>query len=348
MTSLTRSTSGCRSTRRCSASDRARRRARDGPVADLGQRCAEANRLRGSPRQVLEEPRLQLVGLEAALARSQHRPHLRAPHVVIWRPGWMDWSLPECAQRASVERLMGTLASSKMRAASLRLIQSDTTRGTSGPAYSLPLEVDFVVAARSPWWADGPSRRSRLALRPRCRRSAGFTRLRVRARDRRGRGPGLGRGSGVLLRPATALEVDGRRGHGLARHATARSARGGAAVVDAVPDLHLETTIVATVVVGRHLRQPRSRRMPHSGQKNDALRPTCANWQCGHTSPLPESGGSGRSSSSTSAAPRDRDDGHEQATQEARRGALRVTAHAPTAPAHDAPGPSWSPVTSSQ
>jgi hypothetical protein len=41
----------------------------------------------------------------------------------------MDWSLPEWAQRASVERLTGTLASAKMAAASARLIQSDATRG---------------------------------------------------------------------------------------------------------------------------------------------------------------------------------------------------------------------------
>jgi hypothetical protein len=63
----------------------------------------------------------------------------------------MLWSRPDVAQRASVLRLIGTLADAKISAASARLIQSDATRGTGQPpAVSAALDAGLSVVGDRP------------------------------------------------------------------------------------------------------------------------------------------------------------------------------------------------------
>ena len=210
---------------------------------------------------------------------------------------------------------MGTLASAKMRAASVRLIQSEATRGMLGPSPSRRRRrLESAPAAGA---AGRPRRGLRcpvpeLARARRCPSERGLRRAIEAGRAPSPESASVHRPAGALLPPPAAAGFAAARASFLAQPLPLKWMAGveralrmgppqaaqvaGPAGVDAVADLHLPAAVGAAIVVGGHGAQPRRRRMPHLGQKY-ALRPTWAKWQCGQTRPFPESGGSGRSSS---------------------------------------------------
>ena len=82
---------------------------------------------------------MAVAGTRRRAGRSIARTSARRTYT--WRPGRMLWSRPVRAQRAIVERLTDTFAAAKISAASLRLIQSEATRGigTVGQPFESPL-----------------------------------------------------------------------------------------------------------------------------------------------------------------------------------------------------------------
>ena len=181
------------------------------------------------------------------------------------RPGRMLWSLPEAAHRASVLRLIETLAAAKISTASASVIQSEAALGTSvaGPRR---------CAAPPRWTVPGSPPFPALASRSRRRRRSGrsfgasavaapfdgpFAGLRA-GLAAFGTVPGSGpfprsrRRARVLLRPARALEHDGRCRKRPPERAAAGVARRRARRMDAVDDLHAMPACHTDVLVDGH------------------------------------------------------------------------------------------------